>query len=36
VVNNGVVLCHACAGEGYYHYSVDPLAMDLFDHVKES
>jgi len=36
VVNNGVVLCHACSGEGYYHYSVDPLAMDLFDHVKES
>jgi formylmethanofuran dehydrogenase subunit E len=35
VINNGSVLCIACAGDGYYHYSADSLAMELVDHTKE-
>lgn len=35
VLNNGIVLCRACAGEGYYHYSADSLAVGLFDHARE-
>jgi len=35
VVNNGVVLCLACAGESYYHHcSADFLPAGLFDHTR--
>ena len=36
VLKNGVVLCRACDGAGYYHYSVDSLAVELLDHIQES
>jgi len=37
VVNNGVVLCIACAGESYYHHcSADSPAVELFEHTMES
>ena len=31
VLNKGVVLCRACDGAGYYHYSVDSLAVELVE-----
>jgi len=36
VVNHGVVLCLACAGESYYHCSVDSPTAELFDCTMES
>ena len=36
VLNNGVVLCRTCAGDGYYHYSVDSLTVEFFDHTRKS
>ena len=36
VLNEGAVLCRACAGESYYHCSADSLAVELFENVKES
>ena len=35
VLNNEIVLCRACAGESYYHYSADSVTVKLYDHVKE-
>jgi len=36
VVNNGVVLCIACAGESYYHHcSADFLPVGLFDRTRK-
>ncbi len=37
VLNNGVVVCRACAGESYYHHcSAASLAVELFDGSMES
>jgi len=35
VINHGVVLCLACAGESYYHYSADLLPAELFDRTRK-
>lgn len=36
VLNDGVVLCRACAGEGYYHSCADSLSVEFFDHIKRA
>ena len=36
IVNHGVVLCLACAGESYYHCSADSPTVELFDRTMES
>lgn len=36
VLNEGAVLCRACAGESYYHCSADSLAVELFENVREA
>jgi formylmethanofuran dehydrogenase subunit E len=35
VLNNGLILCRACAGESYYHCFSNFLTAELFDHVEK-
>jgi formylmethanofuran dehydrogenase subunit E len=35
VLNNGLILCRACAGESYYHCFSNFLTADLFDHIEK-
>ncbi|MBI5943265.1 MAG: TraR/DksA C4-type zinc finger protein [Chloroflexi bacterium] len=34
VLNNGIVLCRACAGEGYYHSFAESMTAEIVERIK--
>lgn len=34
VLNNNIILCRACSGEGYYLCSAESLTAEIFGHIK--